>query len=51
MTRILFVCIHDAGRSQIADAIVNLLARTLGGSASATPAGTTSAAPLIQDRT
>ena len=40
MTRILFVCVHNAGRSQMAEAFFNRLARERGLDARAESAGT-----------
>ncbi len=40
MTRILFVCVHNAGRSQMAEALLNHLAKERGLAASAESAGT-----------
>jgi arsenate reductase len=41
MKRVLFVCVHNAGRSQMAEAFFNKLARQAGLEAAAASAGTT----------
>jgi arsenate reductase (thioredoxin) len=43
MTRVLFVCVHNAGRSQMAEAFFNQMARERGLDAVAESAGTASA--------
>jgi arsenate reductase len=46
MTRVLFVCVHNAGRSQMAEAFLNAMARESGAPVEAQSAGTVSGKEL-----